>query len=174
MRKISALLLVVTALIAVGATGASATSISPSPGGNITATIRRLGFSGFLISLFTCDVSLEGSISTGPITLPGRAGSISGVSITNCSAMHRITAQSLPWSITAQSVLRTCPSSSTGVLGVLAASFNVDGITIAGNIGTLVASGRGTISILASSLSNSGRILAGSGTYSPTQTISCT
>jgi hypothetical protein len=59
------------------------------------------------------------------------------------------------------------------VLGTLPATFVVDGIAVSGNVGTLVSSGSGSISILRSSLSAGGQILGGSGTYSPTQTISC-
>jgi hypothetical protein len=173
MRKALGLALLVAALVAIGATEASAAAISVSPAGSISATIRRLGFSGFLISLFTCDVTMSGSVSAGPITLPGRAGSVSSVSITNCSSSHSVSTSGLPWSLNAETTLRRCPSSSTGVLGVLPATFVVDGISVRGNVGTLVSSGSGSISILRSSLSAGGQILGGSGTYSPTQTISC-
>lgn len=174
MRKTLTSLLIATALIAASAAVASAASVTASPGGNISATIRSLGFSGFLIGLFTCDVSLSGSVSTGPITLPGRGGSISSASVTNCSGGHRVTPTGLPWTLTAQTALR-CPSTSTGLLGFVAGAFSIDGIaSSSGNIGTLVASGRGSITILRSSLSNSGQILGGSGTYSPVNTIACT
>jgi hypothetical protein len=173
MRRTLGLALLAAALIAVTAADASATAITVRPSGSISATINRLGFSGFLIQLFTCDVTMSGSVSAGPITLPGRAGSVSSVSITNCSSPHNISTSGLPWSLNAETTLRRCPSSSTGVLGTLPATFIVDGITTRGNVGTLVSSGTGTISILRSSLSNSGMILPGSGTYSPVQTISC-
>jgi hypothetical protein len=174
MRKTLTSLLIATALVAASAAVASAATVTASPGGNITATIRGLGFSGFLLSLFRCDVVLEGSVSTGPITLPGRGGSITNARISNCSPNHTVTPTGLPWALTAQTALR-CPSTSTGLLGVVAAGFSIDGfISSSGNIGTLVASGRGTITILRSSLSNSGQILGGTGTYSPVNTISCT
>jgi hypothetical protein len=174
MRKTLAPLLVAAALIAASATVASAASVTASPGGNISATIRGLGFSGFLIGLFTCDTSLSGSVDAGPIVLPGRGGSITSARITGCSGGHTVVPNGLPWSLTGQTALR-CPSASTGLLGLVAASFTIDGfVTSAGNIGTLVGSGRGSISILRSTLSNSGVILGGSGTYSPVQTIACT
>jgi hypothetical protein len=174
MRKTLTSLLIATALIAASATVASAATVTASPGGGITATIRGLGFSGFLLSLFRCDVTLRGSVSTGPIVLPGNGGSISAAEITNCSPEHTVRPTGLPWSLTAQTALR-CPSTSTGLLGFVAAGFTIDGfISSSGNIGTLVASGRGSISILRSSLSNSGQILGGSGTYSPVNTIACT
>jgi len=174
MRKTLTALLIATALIAASAAVASAATVTASPGGNITATIRGLGFSGPLIGLFRCDTTLEGSVSTGPIVLPGRGGSISRATITNCSPNHTVRPTGLPWTLTGQTAL-SCPSSSTGLLGTVAAAFTVDGIfSSSGNIGTLVASGRGSISILSSSLSNGGQILGGSGTYSPVNTISCT
>ena len=76
MRKTFTSLLIATALIAASATVASAATVTASPGGSISATIRGLGFSGPLLSLFRCDLALSGSVSTGPITLPGRGGSI--------------------------------------------------------------------------------------------------
>lgn len=174
MRKTIAPLLVAAALIA-GTTGvAAAASVTASPGGAISATIRGLGFSGLLIGLFSCDVSLGGSVSTGPITLPGSGGSITSARISGCSGGHSVTPTGLPWRLTAQTALR-CPSASTGLLGVVAAGFSIDGfISSSGNVGTLVSSGRGNISILRSSLSNSGQILGGSGSYSPVNTIACT
>jgi hypothetical protein len=173
MRKTLTSLLIATALIVASATVASAATVTASPGGNISATIRGLGFSGFLIGLFVCDTTLSGSVSTGPIVLPGRGGSITAARISNCSGGHTVVPNGLPWSLTGQTALR-CPSASTGLLGLVAASFTIDGfVTSSGNIGTLVGSGRGSISILRSSLSNSGVILGGSGTYSPAQTIAC-
>src|SRR5215208_3704306 len=124
MRKTLTSLLIATALIAASATVASAATVTASPGGAISATIRSLGFSGFLIGLFTCDVSLGGSVSTGPITLPGNGGSISSARVTNCSGGHTVTPQSLPWPLTGQTALR-CPAASTGLLGTVAASFNI-------------------------------------------------
>jgi len=174
MRKTLTSLLIATALIAASAAVANAATVTASPGGNISATIRGVGFSGFLISLFRCDVELGGSVSTGPIVLPGRGGSITSARITNCSPSHTVTPTGLPWTLTGQTALR-CPSTSTGLLGVVAASFSVDGIfSTSGNIGTLVSSGRGTIALLRSSLSNGGVLLGGSGTYSPVNTIECT
>jgi hypothetical protein len=174
MRKTLTSLLIATALIAASVTVASAASVTASPGGAISATIRSLGFSGFLIGLFTCDVALSGSVDRGPIVLPGRGGSITSARITGCSGGHEVTPSGLPWTLTGQTALR-CPSTSTGLLGVVAASFQIDGfVTSSGNVGTLVSSGRGSISILRSSLSNSGQILGGSGTYSPVNTIACT
>jgi hypothetical protein len=106
--------------------------------------------------------------------LPGTGGSITSARITSCSGSHTVTPDGLPWTLTAQTALR-CPSTSTGLLGVVAAGFDIDGfIGSSGNIGTLVASGRGSITILRSSLSSSGQILGGNGTYSPTNTIACT
>lgn len=174
MRKTIAALLTAAALIAASAAVASAATVTASPGGSISATIRGLGFSGPLLGLFRCDLALGGSVSTGPIALPGRGGSITSANITNCSGGESVTATGLPWTLTGQTALR-CPSSSTGLLGFVAASFSVDGIfSTSGNVGTLVASGRGSISILSSSLSNGGQVLGGSGTYSPVNTISCT
>jgi hypothetical protein len=174
MRKAFAPLLVAAALICASATVASAASVTADPGGGISATIRGLGFSGFLIGLFTCDVALGGSVSAGPITLPGNGGSISSARITGCSGGHTVTADGLPWTLTGQTALR-CPSASTGLLGVVDAAFDIDNfISSAGDVGTLVSSGRGNISILRSSLSNSGQILGGNGTYSPVNTIECT
>lgn len=173
MRKTLVCALLATAAIALAAASAGAASITASPGGSISATIRGLGFSGPLLGLFTCNVELGGSISTGPITLPGRGGSITSASITGCSGGHSVSPSGLPWGLTAQTALR-CPSSSTGVLGTVAAAFRVDGIfSTSGNINTLVASGRGTISILSSSLSNGATILPKSGSYSPVQTVAC-
>jgi hypothetical protein len=173
MRKTLTSLLIATALVAASTTIASAATVTASPGGRITAVIRGLGFSGPLISLFRCDTTLEGSVSTGPIVLPGNGGSITSANIANCSPSHTVRPTGLPWTLTGQTALR-CPSSSTGLLGTVAAAFTVDGIfSSSGPIGTLVASGRGSISILKSSLSNGGVVLAGSGTYSPINTISC-
>jgi len=174
MRKTLTSLLIAAALVATSAAVASAATVTASPGGNISATINGLGFSGFLLSLFRCDVTLGGSVSTGPIVLPGAGGSITSARISGCSPSHTVTATGLPWRLTAQTALR-CPSTSTGLLGLVAAGFQIDGfISSSGNIGTLVSSGRGSISILRSSLSNSGQILGGSGTYSPVNTIACT
>jgi hypothetical protein len=175
MRRTIVGALLAAALFALPATAANATQITPSPGGGITATISGLGFSSLLVPLFTCNVTLSGSISTGPITLPGKGGSISGATINSCSGGHNVTPSGLPWTLTAQTALSRCPNSSTGVLGVVAAAFNVDGIvSTSGNIGTLVSSGRGSISILKSSLSGGSTVLAKSGTYTPVNTISCT
>jgi len=174
MRKKLAPLFIAAVLIAASATVASAATVTASPGGNISATIRSLGFSGFLIGLFTCDTTLSGSVSAGPIVLPGVGGSISSARISNCSGGHTVTPTGLPWRLTGQTALR-CPSTSTGLLGVVAASFSIDGfVTSSGNVGTLVSSGSGSISILRSSLSNSGTVLGGRGTYSPVNTIACT
>jgi hypothetical protein len=174
MRKAVMPLLVAAALLAVPAVAANAATVTASPGGAISATIRSLGFSGFLIGLFTCDVAMSGSVSTGPIVLPGNGGSISSARITSCSGGHSVTPNGLPWTLTGRTALR-CPSTSTGLLGSVAASFTIDSfVTSAGDVNTLVASGRGSISILRSSLSSSGVILGGSGTYSPVQTIACT
>jgi hypothetical protein len=174
MRKMLTSLLIATALIAASAAIANAATVTASPGGSISASIRALGFSGPLLGLFRCDLALSGSVSTGPIVLPGRGGSISSATITNCSGGESVRATGLPWTLTGQTALR-CPSTSTGLLGTVAASFTVDGIfSTSGNVGTLVASGRGSISILSSSLSNGGQVLGGSGTYSPINTISCT
>jgi hypothetical protein len=175
MRKKLAPLFIAAVLIAASATVANAASVTASPGGGISATIRGLGFSGFLIGLFTCDVTLGGSVSTGPIVLPGNGGSISSASISGCSGGHSVAARSLPWTLTAQTALSRCPSASTGLLGTVAASFTIDGfVTSSGPVGTLVSSGRGSISLLRSTLSNSGQVLGGSGTYSPVNTIACT
>jgi hypothetical protein len=174
MRKTLAPLLIAAALIAASTAVAAAATVTASPGGNISATIRSLGFSGPFISLFRCDVTLGGSVSTGPIVLPGAGGSITSASITNCSPSHTVRPTGLPWRLTAQTALR-CPSTSTGLLGFVAAGFSIDGfISSSGNVGTLVSSGRGSISILRSSLSSGGQILGGSGTYSPVNTIACT
>ena len=174
MRKTLTSLLIATALIAASAAAANAAEVTASPGGGITATIRGLGFSGPFISLFRCDVVLEGNVSTGPIRLPGNGGSITRATITGCSPSHTVRPTGLPWALTAQTALR-CPSTSTGLLGTVAAGFTIDGfISSSGPIGTLVASGRGSISILRSSLSNGGTVLAGNGTYSPVNTIACT
>ncbi len=174
MRKTLTSLLIATALIAASTAAASAATVTASPGGAISASITRLGFSGPFIGLFTCDVSLGGSVSTGPIVLPGSGGSITSARISGCSGGHSVSPRSLPWTLTAQTALR-CPSSSTGLLGFVAASFSIDGfITSSGNVGTLVSSGRGNISILRSSLSSGGTILGGNGTYSPVNTIACT
>jgi hypothetical protein len=173
MRKTLTSLLIAAALITVSATAASAATVTASPGGGISATIRGLGFSGFLIGLFSCDVSMSGSVDTGPIVLPGRGGSISSARITSCSGGQTVTPNGLPWALTGQTALR-CPASSTGLLGTVAASFTINGfVTSSGNVGTLVSSGRGNITILRSSLSNSGVILGGNGTYSPANTIAC-
>lgn len=174
MRKTLTSLMIATALIAASAAAASAASVTASPSGAISATIRSLGFSGFLIGLFTCDVSLGGSVSRGPIVLPGNGGSITSARITSCSGGHSVVPTGLPWTLTGRTALR-CPSASTGLLGTVAAGFTIDGfVSSSGPIGTLVGSGRGSISILRSTLSNSGVILGGSGTYSPAQTIACT
>ena len=174
MRKTLTSLLIATALIAASATVASAATVTASPGGNISATIRGLGFSGFLLGLFSCDVTLGGSVDAGPIVLPGRGGSITSARISSCSGGQTVTPNGLPWALTGQTALR-CPSTSTGLLGTVAASFTINGfVTSSGNVGTLVSSGRGNISILRSSLSNSGQILGGNGTYSPVNTIACT
>jgi hypothetical protein len=175
MRKTLTSLLIATALVAASTAVANATSVTASPGGAISATIRSLGFSGFLIGLFTCDVSLGGSVSRGPIVLPGNGGSITSARISSCSGGHSVAPRSLPWTLTAQTALSRCPSASTGLLGTVAASFTIDGfVTSSGPVGTLVSSGRGNISILRSTLSSSGVVLGGSGTYSPVNTIACT
>jgi hypothetical protein len=175
MRKALMATLLAALLVAASAATAHAVSITPSPGGNITATINRLGFTGPFIALFSCRVVLEGSIDAGPITLPGAAGRISRATITECSARHTIAPRGLPWTLTAQTALRNCPAASVGILGVINAGFTLDGFfTTSGNIGTLVSSGRGSISVLSSRLSNGGQVLSGNGTYAPVNTISCT
>jgi hypothetical protein len=174
MRKTLTSLLIAAALVAASTAVAGAATVTASPGGAISATIRGLGFSGFLIGLFTCDTTLSGSVSTGPIVLPGRGGSITSARITACSGGHTVSPTGLPWTLTGQTALR-CPSTSTGLLGFVAAAFQIDGFaSSSGNVGTLVSSGRGSISILRSSLSSSGQILGGNGTYSPVNTIACT
>jgi hypothetical protein len=174
MRKTLTSLLVATALIAASAAVANADTVTASPGGAISATIRGLGFSGPFISLFRCDVTLGGNVSSGPIVLPGNGGSITSATITGCSPSHTVRPTGLPWTLTGQTALR-CPSTSTGLLGTVAAGFNIDGfISSSGPVGTLVSSGRGSISILRSSLSSGGTVLGGSGTYSPVNTIACT
>lgn len=173
MHKSLTPLLLAAALVAAIAANANAATIAASPGGNIQATINGLGFSGPFLGLFSCNVTLNGNVSAGPISLPGQGGSISGATINSCSGGHSVVPTSLPWRLTAQTALR-CPSSSTGILGVVAAAFRVDGIfSTSGNIGTLVSSGTGKISILSSSLSSGGQVLSKGGTYSPVNTITC-
>jgi len=173
MRKALASLLGAVALICASATAAGAATVVISPGGNIVASIRGLGFEGTVIPLFTCDVTLTGTIATGPITLAGRVGSISEARATNCTGEHTVVARSLPWSFTGQTAL-TCPSESTGLLGTLPATFTLDGVlTGSGNLNLLLSSGSNAAQVLLSRLSNGVIVLPRGGIYTQVQIVRC-
>src|SRR5689334_3892550 len=99
MRKALALLLA-TAALCVSATVAAAATITVSPGGEIVAVVRGLGFEGTVIALFTCTVTLTGTLIRGTITLPGRIGSLTEVRTSECSGGHSAVASGLPWALT--------------------------------------------------------------------------
>jgi hypothetical protein len=173
MRKALVSLLVTATLIGASATVAGAATITISPGGAIAAAIRGLGFEGPGIALFICEVTLAGTLATGPITLAGRVGSITGVETSECSGGHTAVASGLPWALTGQTALR-CPAASTGLLGTLPARFTLDGVlTGSGNLGLLLSSGSNAAAVLLSRLSNGVVILGAGGIYTQVQTIRC-
>ncbi|HKG02280.1 MAG TPA: hypothetical protein VKB03_03805 [Conexibacter sp.] len=173
MRKALVSLLVAATLIGVSATVARAATVTISPSGNIVAAIGNLGFEGIVIPLFVCNVTLTGTLAAGPITLPGRVGSITGVRANECSGGHTVVANRLPWTLTGQTAL-VCPSASTGLLGTLPASITLDGaLTGSGNIGLLLSSGSSSAVVLLSRLSNGVLILGAGGNYTQVQTIRC-
>lgn len=173
MRKALASLLVAAALVGASATVAAAATITISPGGAIVASIRNLGFEGIVIPLFICNVTLSGTLATGPITLPGRVGSITGVRTSECSGGHTAVANGLPWSITGETALR-CPSASTGLLSTVPASFTLDEeLTGIGRLGFLLSSGANSMLVLLSRLSNGVIILGAGGIYTQVQIVRC-
>ena len=173
MRKALALLLAIAALIGASATLAAAATITLSPGGTIVAAIRDRGSKGSTIPLFTCNVTLTGTLARGPIRLAGRIGSISEVRTSECSGGHTAVASGLPWALTGQTAL-TCPSESTGLLGTLPARFTLDGIlTGTGSLGVLFSSGSNAFAVLFSRLSNGVVVLPRGGIYTQVQIIRC-
>jgi hypothetical protein len=173
MRKALVSLLTAAALIGASATVAGAATVTISPGGNIVAAIRNLGFEGIVIPLFICNVTLAGTLATGPITLPGRVGAISTVTVRECSGGHTAVASRLPWSLTGQTAL-VCPSASTGLLGTLPATFTLDEVlTGSGNLGLLLSSGSSAALVLLSRLSNGVLILGAGGIYTQVQIVRC-
>lgn len=173
MRKALVSLLGAAALIGASATVANAATITISPGGNIVAAISNLGFEGIVIPLFICNVTLTGTLATGPITLSGRVGSISSVRVAECSGGHTAVANGLPWSLTGRIAL-SCPSASTGLLSTLPASFTLDEVlTGSGSLGLLLSSGSSPAVVLLSRLSNGVLILGAGGNYTQIQTIRC-
>lgn len=173
MRKALVSLLGAAALIGTSAAVAGAATVTIAPGGNIVAVIRNLGFEGTVIPLFICNVTLTGTLATGPITLPGRVGSISEARTTECSGGHTAVASGLPWTFTGQTAL-VCPSASTGLLGTLAGRFTLDGVlTGSGTIGLLLSSASNTAVVLLSRLSSGVIILGAGGIYTQPQTIRC-
>jgi hypothetical protein len=173
MRKAVLSLLAASALVGGSATVASGATIVISPGGTMVAAIRNLGFEGTAIPLFICDVTLTGTLATGPITLPGTVGSIAEARVTECSGGHTATPSGLPWTFTGQTAL-TCPSASTGLLGTLAGRFTLDGVlTGSGNIGLLLSSASNVAAVLLSRLSSGVIILGAGGIYTQPQTLRC-
>jgi len=173
MRKALVPLLVAAALICTYAPAAGADTVTISPGGAIVAVIRNLGFEGIVIPLFICNVTLSGTLATGPITLPGRVGSISEVRTAECSGGHTATASGLPWSLTGQRAL-SCPSASTGLLSTMLARFTLDGVlTGSGDLGLLLSSGANTAVVLLSRLSSGVLILGAGGIYTQVQIVRC-
>jgi hypothetical protein len=173
MRKTLVSLLGAAALIGASVTAANAATITISPGGNIVAAIRNLGFEGIVIPLFICNVTLAGTLATGPITLPGRVGSISTVRTAECSGGHTAVASGLPWALTGQTAL-TCPSASTGLLSTMLARFTLDEVlTGSGNLGLLLSSGSNPAVVLLSRLSNGVLILGAGGIYTQVQIVRC-
>jgi hypothetical protein len=173
MRKALVLLLATAATICASATLAAAATITISPGGNIVAAIRALGFEGTIIPLFTCDVTLSGTLARGPITLAGRIGSISEVRTRECGGGHTAVASELPWTLTGQTALR-CPSESTGLLATVPATFTLDGVlTGTGSMGVLFSSGSNAFAVLFSRLSNGVVVLPRGGIYTQVQIVRC-
>jgi hypothetical protein len=173
MRKALALLLTAAAVICASATLAAAATITISPGGTIVAVIRGLGFEGTVIPLFTCNVTMTGTLARGPITLAGRIGEISEVRTSECSGGHTAVASGLPWALTGQTAL-TCPSESTGLLATVPARFTLDGVlTGTGNMGVLFSSGSNAFAVLFSRLSNGVFVLPRGGIYTTVQVIRC-
>ncbi len=174
MRKALGLLLGTVALICASATAAAAATVTISPGGNIVAVVRGLGFEGGLgIGLFLCDVTLSGTLARGPITLAGRIGEISEVRTSECGGGHTAVASGLPWTLTGQTALR-CPSESTGLLATVPARFTLDGIlTGSGTLGLLFASASNAFAVLFARLSNGVVILGRGGIYTQVQIIRC-
>lgn len=173
MRKTLVSLLVAAALIGASAPVADAATITISPGGAIVAAIRNLGFEGPAVPLFICNVTLGGTLATGPITLAGRVGSISSVRASECTGGHTAVANGLPWALTGQTALR-CPSASTGLLGTLPASFTLDEVlTGSGNLGLLLSSGSNSALVLLSRLSDGVVILGAGGIYTQVQIVRC-
>lgn len=173
MRKALVSLLVAATIIGASATVAGAATITISPGGSIVAVIRNLGFEGPGVALFICNVTLTGTLATGPITLPGRVGSITSVGASECTGGHTAVANGLPWALTGQTALR-CPSASTGLLGTLPARFTLDEVlTGSGELGLLLSSGSNSALVLLSRLSNGVVILGAGGIYTQVQIVRC-
>ena len=173
MRKALALLFATAAVICASATLAAAATITISPGGTIVAVIRGQGFEGTVIPLFTCNVTMTGTLARGPITLAGRIGEISEVRTSECSGGHTAVASALPWALTGQTAL-ACPSESTGVLATVPARFTLDGVlTGSGNMGVLFSSGSNVFNVLFSRLSNGVFVLPRTGVYTTPQIFRC-
>jgi hypothetical protein len=168
-----ALLFASAGFVGASATLAAATTITVSPGGTIVAAIRGLGFEGTVISLFTCNVTLTGTLARGSIRLPSRIGSVSEVRTSECSGGHTAVASGLPWTLTGETAL-TCPSESTGLLATLPATFTLDGVlTGSGSMGVLFASASNAFAVLFSRLSNGVFVLPRGGTYTQVQIFRC-
>jgi hypothetical protein len=90
-----------TMFAAIGASAASA-ALTVAPSGPITATsIGTLNLNSPIATL-RCNVTLNGTIGAGPISVGGSAGSITGVTITPnpCSGATIVANLSLPWNVT--------------------------------------------------------------------------
>ncbi len=173
MRKALALPLAIVALLGATATHAAAATVTASSGGTIVALIRGLGFEAPATGLFLCDLTLTGTLATGPIALPGAIGSIRSARTSECSVGHSAVASGLPWTIAGQTAL-ACPSESTGVLATLPATFTLDGmLTGTGELGVLFGSASSAFAVLLSRLSNSVVILGRGGIYSQVQVFRC-
>lgn len=130
-----ALALVATAAASSAALGATA---SISPGGAITATSNgRVTFAGSSIIRPECNLTIRGTLGTGPINkdAPGGVlGSVTAVQIANCSGLDSVTVLGLPWTITYQSITGTLPNAVTAIrLNIVAAAFEMRGLPVAGN-----------------------------------------
>ena len=173
MRKALALLLAIAALIGASATLAAADTITLSPGGAIVAVVRGQGFEGTTIPLFTCNMTLTGTLARGPIRLVGRIGEISEVRTNECGGGHTAVASGLPWALTGQTAL-ACPSESTGLLATMPARFTLDGVlTGTGSLGVLLSSGSNAFAVLFSRLSNGVVVLPRGGIYTQVQIFRC-
>lgn len=166
--------LLLVALVAMAAFASTASAVTVSPGGGITAT--SLGKLTLRSTLATtqCDVSLIGSLVTSGV-VGGDVGAVTSTSITNC--LGGITVADLirslgVWRFTLSATLGNPVTGALLTINRVAFALSSPACLYTGNVGFLYAEG-GLISLLANSLSGACGIasLAGSFRLSPAQNI---